>query len=153
MRRFDTLPKCICTDCWHKIEEFHNFHRSVLNAQDEYLKRAIKSEIEREPDNACSSHEVTKPPNFVEVITNCEEFNEFADETIKASDNDLGDNNQQEVKLQEFDEFCNDTASDMEDDESIRDDDDGDNDFYKEENEDEMGKFQLISKHTDELRK
>lgn len=128
MNRIDTLPKCICTDCWHKIEEFHNFHRSILNAQNEYLKRTIKSEIEREPDNVCSLHEIIKPPNFVEVITNCEEFNEFADETIKPS-HDLDDNNQQEIKLQDFDDFCNDAASAAVYDE---DDEDGDNDEYSE---------------------
>lgn len=140
LSRFDTLPKCICTNCWQKIEEFHNFHRSILNAQDEYLKRAVKSEIEREPDNTYSLHEITKPPNFVEVITNCEEFNEFADETIKAR-NDFDDSNQQEIKLQDFDEFNNDAVS------SAVEDEDDDNDYYKEENdnngnEDGTGKFQ-----------
>lgn len=76
MNRTDALPNCICTDCWKKVGDFHRFHRSILSAQEEYLKRSVKLEIEQEN---------VRLPNFVEVITNCDEYNVFADETIKAS--------------------------------------------------------------------
>lgn len=41
----DALPKYICTECWQKTEEFHEFHRSVQLAQDDYLKTTIKCEV------------------------------------------------------------------------------------------------------------
>lgn len=37
MNRLDALPNYVCTDCWHKTEEFHKFHRSVQRAQENYL--------------------------------------------------------------------------------------------------------------------
>lgn len=61
-----------------KTEEFHKFHRSVRNAQEEYLKQVIKFEVENEVEN--QSLELTEQPSFVEVITNYDDLNEFADE-------------------------------------------------------------------------
>lgn len=136
------MPKCSCTDCWQKIEEFHRFHRSILTAQEEYLRRTIKTEIEREPDN--SFHEIPKLLNFVEVITNCEEFNVFADEIIKAN-NGLEDSSQREIKTHYRDNCSNDAASAVEDEiDAMKEndgsnmgeyDDDCDNDYNEEEEE------------------
>lgn len=151
VNQYDALPKCSCVDCWHRIEDFHNFHRSVHNAQADYLKRTVKSEItDREPDHA--PHETIKPPNFVEVITNCEEFNEFAEETLKANADEFDDvEHQEEEKLQDFDDMFNDIASAKDDEESNEDacDKDDDNtEYYKEEMDDqEAGTVQSLLKH------
>lgn len=103
----DALPKCVCANCWEKIEEFHKFHRSVRNAQEEYLKQIVKFEVENEHENG--SVETTVQPKFVEVITNCDDLNEFDDEySIKP--NILDDTDEPEIKTDEFvDALYNDT--------------------------------------------
>lgn len=138
VNQYDTLPKCTCVDCWRRIEDFHNFHRSVFNAQAEYLKRRVKSETEREPNLASYSHDTTSPPRFVEVITNCEEFIEFTDESLKANDEFNDDDHQQEIKLQDVGDLFDDIPCAREDEESNQntyDNDNSNNDYYEEEND------------------
>lgn len=78
MDRLDALPGCICYICWSKIQDFHKFHRRVRSAQAEYLKKVVKIEVEDE------NHlfEAIEQPNFVEVLTNSEDFYEFTGEFI-----------------------------------------------------------------------
>lgn len=42
----DALPKFICSNCWQKTEEFHQFHRDVQRAQEKFLGENVKREIE-----------------------------------------------------------------------------------------------------------
>lgn len=93
MNRSDALPKCVCVDCWEKTEDFHKFHRLVRNAQEEYLKQVVKFEIEIESES--NPIEITEHPKFVEVITNCDEFNEFVDEDSIKPNNELDDVDQE----------------------------------------------------------
>lgn len=73
------------------------------NAQDEYLKQIVKVEIDNEIEPEL---EITpkfifgiEQPKFVEVITNCDEFIEFADENGIKSNNELDETEEQsEVK-------------------------------------------------------
>lgn len=90
-----------------------------------------------------------KLPDFVEVMTNCDEFNVFADETIKPS-NEFDENNQQEIKPYDLDDFCNDFVRKERNDPTEEEEEDthwhGDNDYYKEENdenEDDAGTSQF----------
>lgn len=53
-------------------------------AQKEYLKQIVKYEDENETE--IQPHDVIEQPNFVEVITNCDDFNEFADENSTKPD-------------------------------------------------------------------
>lgn len=137
MNQSDELPKCICTDCWQKVDEFHNFHRSVLDAQKEYLKRSIKSEIERDPDS--NLNEITNPPSFVEVITNCDEFNVYPDGTIKDTNELDDDNHQQEMEPHGLDDLCNDTGSAIEESKDAHSNDDGNPDYDDEDYTDGEG--------------
>lgn len=95
MNRSDALPKWICVDCWEKTEDFHNFHRSVRNAQAEYLEQVVKFEIGVEPET--ESHETIEQPRFVEVITS-DEFIGFADENSTKPNMEFDDFDQQETK-------------------------------------------------------
>lgn len=101
MNQYDVLPRFSCVDCWRRIE-----------------------------DHASYSHDTTKPPNFVEVITN-----EFTDETIKASNDSDDDHNQEEVKLQDVDDLFDDIPSAREDDQDVYGGDGVDVDYCKEEND------------------
>lgn len=50
MNEADTLPKYVCMVCWQKVDDFHQFHRSVQDAQEVYLKSKIKCEyVECDP--------------------------------------------------------------------------------------------------------
>lgn len=100
VNRSDALPKWVCADCWEKTEDFHRFHRSVRNAQEEYLGQVVKLEIEIEPET--ESHEITDQLTFAEVITNCDEFIGFADENSTKPNNELDDIDQQETKPNEL---------------------------------------------------
>lgn len=42
----DPLPKHICSECWTKIEDFHEFHEKIHAAQTNYLDRLVKYERE-----------------------------------------------------------------------------------------------------------
>lgn len=65
----DALPKTVCIDCWHKTEEFHEFHRFVKSAQTNYLNNTIKIESLEEFELVNVQTDVgIKPMNFVEVI-------------------------------------------------------------------------------------
>lgn len=107
MNRSDELPKCVCAVCWEKTNEFNEFYRSVHIAQEEYLKQVVKLEVENETENHCIE-QPTEQPKFVEVITNCDEFNEFSDENVFKPNNALDDTDQHEIKHIELtDEFQN----------------------------------------------
>lgn len=58
----DILPKFVCSACWTKLENFHEFYNAVDKAKDIYLRNSMKVEF----------------PNFVEV--NCDEGDEGDDE-------------------------------------------------------------------------
>lgn len=98
--QLDSLPKCICQDCWTKIDDFHKFLGTVRDAQEEYLKQIVKYEVENET-------EVTVQPNFVEVITNCEDFNESADECITKPEI-FHDIDEPQTKAEPADALCDD---------------------------------------------
>lgn len=49
MSQSDALPKWICTDCWQKTEQFHEFHRAVQQAQNNYLAAIVKCEFTFDP--------------------------------------------------------------------------------------------------------
>lgn len=105
----DALPKFICFNCWEKTEEFHQFHRSVHDAQNEYLKRITNFEMENENENENNSHEIMTQPNFVEVITNCDGFDEFADENLIKLNHENEDSEYQSG-MQPIDVFYNETT-------------------------------------------
>lgn len=42
----DPLPKHICSECWTKIDDFHEFHEKIHAAQTNYLDRLVKYERE-----------------------------------------------------------------------------------------------------------
>lgn len=66
----------------------------------------IESEID--PEQNGDSYGTTRPPNFIRIITNFDEYNAFADETIKASnefENDDDDKYKHEIKHHELDYF------------------------------------------------
>lgn len=39
IEEFDHLPKCVCTECWNKTEDFHNFYQFVQTTQTTYLNK------------------------------------------------------------------------------------------------------------------
>lgn len=49
----DIFPKFVCTDCWTKLADFHDFYNAVDEARDIYLKRAVKEEV---PSNITESN-------------------------------------------------------------------------------------------------
>lgn len=114
------MPKYGCSDCWYKIEEFHNFHRNILTAQEEYLKREIKLEVEYDADDG------TKPPKFIEVITNFDGFTDDNRQKIKCEDSDIDEANASfEDDFDAMEEIAvNDCDSDDFDEEEIDDGDD-----------------------------
>lgn len=83
----------------------------MRSAQDEYLKQRIKCENELDVD-AASMNEMTEQPKFVEVITNCDEFNAFADEYAAKSMNQLDtDDDAIQTNANQFDDaLCNDSV-------------------------------------------
>lgn len=46
MNESDLLPKQVCIECWTRIDNFHEFHAQVLDAQANYLDDLIKYEQE-----------------------------------------------------------------------------------------------------------
>lgn len=71
-------------DCLKKTQEFHTFHQSVKIAQEEYLRRIVKSEAVNEIES--HSLDIAEQPDFVEVMTNVDMLNEFIDEYTSKPD-------------------------------------------------------------------
>lgn len=41
----DHLPKFVCTECWAKLADFHEFYEAVDEAKNEFLQSAVKEEL------------------------------------------------------------------------------------------------------------
>lgn len=39
------LPKSVCTDCWAKLADFHDFYNAVFDAESVFLKNAEEKEV------------------------------------------------------------------------------------------------------------
>lgn len=76
------------------------------DAQDAYLEEIVKVEIDNdiEPELEITPNECIEQPNFVEVISNCDEFIEFADVNVIKSNNELDDIEEQS-ELKPIDTF------------------------------------------------
>lgn len=80
----DTFPNYVCADCWHKTEEFHRFHRSVQQAQANYVKEFVKCEnIEADVHDEPIS---TDFPNAEELI--CDELMSTSEPSVEQSKNE-----------------------------------------------------------------
>lgn len=119
VRKTDELPKFICSECWSKTEEFHKFHRSVQNAQDNYLSMVIKREIIE-----CDPNEYSDPLNvgLGAVTDNYELDTEMITEPKKSEQSELEqDVDEKQITVFEFESENNHTKleDDIELDENI----------------------------------
>lgn len=117
MSKTDTLPKYVCSVCWQKMDEFHQFHRSVQHAQENYLKLEIKCEaIECDPFVGMDT-----VPDHYESDADIVEHSKHSDQSDKRT-NDLeieSDNNliKFEENIQSDNDSDNDIPMDIKDDE------------------------------------
>lgn len=77
--RSDALPKYICNCCREKVVCFHEFHRNVHDAQENYLKKLVK--VEDETDEQLTYLDIgIKQSTYDDndVSTNQEVFSDFA---------------------------------------------------------------------------
>lgn len=93
----DALPNYVCLNCWEKTEEFHKFHCSVHDAQNEYLKQIQITDFKIESELEISLNEIPEriEPNFIEVISKCDGIDEFVDENSIKVNNEFEDSEYQ----------------------------------------------------------
>lgn len=96
----DAFPKFVCSDCWQKTETFHEFHRSVKRAQENYLKQVVKHEQEE--------------PNIRERDFDCFEY--FDDDTFQA---ELEQELEQQLDLDKEHELVTEIISERESDHEL----------------------------------
>lgn len=143
MSKTDTLPKWICTECWHKTEEFHRFHRSVQHAQANYLSEKVKCELIVDPLNGFDEFPVDA--NTADIVTEPEKSeqsdSEFEPELKQISILEFSSENDQTGEID--DDILTNIKQDEDEDEEEIDDD--------EEQEDKIGDFDLPGKKSDAI--
>lgn len=137
MSKIDALPKWICTDCWQKTEQFHRFHRSVQQAQENYFNEIIKCEFV-DPLNILD----TEPVNQYELEAN---IADIITEPKKADQSDY--ELEQDVKQNDHTEFEENIEIDDDILTNIKQDEDEDEDGDEEEDdEDKISETDLTGK-------